>query len=134
MPKTKTKTPSIPLPQHVDGDGMVCVGGELLWKWRAAEAESRALDATIKVKSHELDTLLNAAPEIKTLLTERQSLIGQSVRAQQEYQGVLKQIEAETGVPMKDASIDDSTGRIYLLGAGGGAPVPVQTKPRRKKK
>lgn len=117
----------------VDQEGCLVLRGELFWKWKAADSEQRYVVEALKVKQAELDDLLDKYPDVKALLGERSSLIQRSAAVQVEVRNVNTELEKYLGIPMKNVSIDDHTGRVFQHNSTGGEPVPVKPKARSKK-
>jgi hypothetical protein len=117
----------------VDQEGCLILRGELFWKWKAADSEQRYVVEALKVKQAEFDALLDQYPEVKAALGERTALIQRSVAVQVEVRNVNTELEKYLGIPMKNVSIDDQTGRVFQHNSTGGEPVPVKPKARSKK-
>lgn len=120
------KTANVSAPANTyatDAEGYPILRGELFWRWRAALEGMQRVDSDVKLKSMQVDTLLEQHPEIKRAINERASLMQQSVTARQEYQRVISDLEAHFGFPMKDVSIDDHSGRVHVLSPEKPAPV-----------
>ena len=126
----KTSAASVP----VDDEGCLVLRGELFWKWKAADSEVRYVAEALKVKQNELQVLLDKYPDVKAVFEERTSLLQRSVVSQNEMRHVQASLEEYLGMSMKDVSIDDQTGRVFLHSGGGPAPVkPKALKPKKKK-
>jgi len=126
---TKAATPA----QTMDQDGCLVLQGELFWKWKAADSEQRYVSSAIQLKQKEIDAILDKYPDVKALLGDKNSLIQRSIVAQNEMRNVLAGLEEHLGMSMKNVSIDDTTGKVFILSATGGEPAPVKPKARSKK-
>ena len=99
----------------VDDDGIAVLRGELFWKWKAADTEVRNADLALKLKQTEIAKMLEQHPEIQKAMDDRTALVNKSVQTQNELRAVYKDLETHLGIEMTNVSIDDQTGRIYVL-------------------
>lgn len=123
------KAPAVPL---VDDEGFLCLQGELLWKWRALDAELRTANLEIETTQARISAEIEKNPALKELLSQKASLAGQLSSAKTELNSVLAQVEQVMGVSLKDCAFDDKSGRLYNLGEDGSRGAPL--KPSKKKK
>jgi hypothetical protein len=122
MPKPK-KTAAPP----TDQDGCLILQGELFWKWKAADSEIRYVAEALKVNQTEIEVLLDKYPDVKAVFGTKTSLIQRSLSSQTEMRHVQAELEKYLGMSMKNVSIDDQTGRVFLHHPEG-EPVPVKPK------
>lgn len=122
----RSKKPALGDGIRVDDDGFPYLGGELLWKFRAVDAEYKNAVLAMNMKIAELDAEMSKHPDIKRLIGERESLALVMKDAIKELGNVNRQIEEEVGVQLSNCSIDDKTGRIFMLDGS----VPPMKAPR----
>ena len=125
----KTKATATPT---LDDEGFLCLQGELLWKWRALDAELRTANLEIETTQARINAEIEKNPALKELLSQKAALAGQLSSAKTELNTVLMQVETVMGVSLKDCAFDDKSGRLYNLGEDGSRGAPM--KPNKKKR
>jgi hypothetical protein len=106
-----------------DDDGLV-LSDDLFWRWRALSSDHERLVLTLQAKTKDLELALSLAPDIRSLMEQRTSLIGEMATAKSELLTIQKEIEAAHNIQLKDCAIDDRTRRVYNL-APDGTKTPV---------
>lgn len=129
--KTPKTTSKIPV-EYLDDDGYYVLKGELLWQYRALDAELRNLSLDAKSRAEELQAELDKHPEIKELISAKNAITAETAVKMHDLQLLHKQIEDIFSVSLKNCAIDDKTGRIHEF--VDGQPVPIQAQPRNNKK
>jgi len=128
MPRTAT-------PKHqgilVDNEGVLCLRGEMFWKFKAVDAEHRRAVAELAESTRKLSEAIDKNPEIKALYTARQRLLGEVSTAKNALAETSEALEKQMGVSLRECSIDDETGRVYRILPSG--PVPLVPVPPSKK-
>jgi hypothetical protein len=119
--KAKTKKQEVQIE-----DSFLYLKGELLWKYRAVDAEYRNFMLALNMKKQEVQNEFDKHPELAKLIRERDYLLSQASIHAKEVQEVNMQIEKELKVELKNCSIDDKTGRIFVLDNG------VEVAPKQK--
>jgi hypothetical protein len=104
--------------QPTTENGLV-LGEDLFWRWRALSSDHERLILTLQAKTKDLELALSLAPEIRSLMEQRTSLIGEMATAKSELLTIQKEIEATHKILLKDCAIDDRTRRVYNLAADG---------------
>ena len=129
--KTRAKKQA---PVPVDEDGFMCLQGELLWKYRAVDAEYRNTVLAMDGKQREILEELKKYPDLQRMVGERDALTISVRLHQNELIEVYKVISDALHIAdMTNVSIDDRTGRVFVLDDGKQIPVkPVKPKTRRK--
>ena len=119
--KTK-KTVTVADP-NTDSDGFLCLRGEILWKFRAVDAEHRNLLLGVEQKRAAVAEEITKHPDLLRLIGERDALILQANQHSKEVMSIQQEIEASLGIELKDCTIDDKTGRLFILTNGEQVPV-----------
>ena len=133
MRKKTTKNPSIN-PDITDEDGILCLKGDLFWKWRALDSELRT--ATIELEQTKANISIEIAKHqvLAELISKQAGLVGQVSVAKGELLNVQAEIEKKMSVKLADCAFDDKTGRLYNLAEDGTRGAPVKPKARRVRK
>jgi len=119
----------------VDDQGFVCLQGELLWKYRALDSEYRSACVGVTQKDAELAVEL-AKPEhqiIRQLHSDRIALKIEAARKGESLSEFNRDVEKKMGVSLQACSIDDETGRIYILQDGAQKPISGKTRGARRR-
>ncbi len=116
----------------VDEDGVLCLKGDRLWKWRALEAELRAASIESEVVQSRIQDEIAKTPELGALLAKKSDLARVVSTAKTELATVQAEIEKAFGVSLQHCAFDDKTGRLYNLTSEGerGDPVKPASKNR----
>ncbi len=114
-----------------DEQGFTVLKGELFWKWRTADTENTNADLALKLKTAEIDRMLEKYPEIQKVLNERIALVNNSLIKQQQLRAVLAEVEAHLGISLKAVSIDDQTGRVHVHDQPQPQSKPSKARPRK---
>lgn len=88
--------------------------GELFWKYRAIDAEFRNAMLALNIKKSQLAAEFEKNPQIVKLINERDVMAQQVSEQAKEVQAVNSEIEEKLGIKLRNCSIDDKTGRIYI--------------------
>lgn len=122
------------LPEHftIDSDGAVRLTGELFQRWKAADLSLENTNLKLKLKNKEIDEVLAKHPEVKKLLDERTALIHGMTGPQNELREVHSMIESSLNVQIKDVSIDDNSGRVFVHTPTGSEPL-IRKRSRSKR-
>lgn len=113
----------------VDDDGILVLRGEMFFRWKSADSEMRNAELSLKLKQIEVAKLLEQYPDVQRALDERTALVNKSLQTQTDLRTVYKDLEGHLGVEMTHVSIDDQTGRVYVLQDGVMGPmIPSKKK------
>jgi hypothetical protein len=136
MKKRPSKDAGSTASSFVDDEGVLCLKGDLFWKWRALDAELRSLQLEVSSTQAKIVVEIDKHPQLKELFSAKAALAGQLSVAQTELTNVQAEIEKLLGVSLKDCAFDDKTGRIYNLAADGsrGEPRRLQKRTPRTRK
>lgn len=129
MPRKSSTAPAFTPP--TDEEGVLVLQGELLWKWRALDAEMRHAGLAVQEKQREIDDEVAKHETLKTLIGDKHGLVRAHSQAQIEMKALLGEMEKQLGISMERVSIDDKTGRVYVLDDAGQA---IPQKPKGKKR
>lgn len=91
--------------------------GELLWKYRAVDAEMRNAELQRRHMEIEMDTCVGVCgdPSLQKLWNLLKNSKNDILTRQQALKDVQAQIEKELNVSLKNTAINDETGEVFLL-------------------
>ena len=133
MAKKSGKTTVIKDP-IVDEDGILCLKGDLFWKWRALDSELRAATSELTQVKSDISIEIAKHSALAEMISRQAGLIGQVSVAKGELLNVQAEIEKKLSVKLTDCAFDDKTGRLYNLAEDGSRGAPVKPKARRARK
>jgi hypothetical protein len=113
MAKKKATAVATISPDYLDDEGYYVLKGELLWQYRALDAEIRNLNMDAKIRSDELAAELDKHPEIKELISAKNAITAETAVKMHDLALLNKKIEDVFKVNLKNCAIDDKTGRIH---------------------
>jgi hypothetical protein len=131
MRKSKKAAEVVSSP-NMDSEGFLCIQGTTLWKWRALDAELRALLSEMEQVKARVSAEIAKHQELASLFGIQAGLAGQISVAKGELNSVQSEIESQLGVPLKDCAFDDKTGRLYNLAQDGTRGEPVKPPKKRR--
>lgn len=127
------KRPAAPNGDHHDEDGYLCLKGDLFWRWRALDAETRTAQMALERATSKIQAEIDKNPALKELLADKAAAAGAVSAAMSELRTVQADIEEKMGLSIKDCSFDDKTGRLYVH-APDGTKEPVKPAKRSRRK
>lgn len=93
------------------------IQGELLWKYRAVDAELRNVELYRKHVEAEIDVVIAMNGDLK--LQKLWALLKQSkqdhVSKEQALKSVHGEIEQQLNISLRNAAINDETGEVFML-------------------
>jgi hypothetical protein len=137
MAKAKTAPTSKTAPKvaashpYVDAEGFLCLHGELLWKFRAVDAEYRNLVLGVEAKRNLIAEEIKKHPELAQMLAERDAITQQANAYLGEVRAVQAEIEKALSVKLQECTIDDKTGRVFQLVDGKAEPMLPPGTPKK---
>ena len=132
--KSKSKPTNSVNTDIADEDGVLCLKGDLFWKWRALDSELRAAVAEMEQTKDRIAVEISKHPELAEMISRQAGLAGTVSIAKTSLLQVQEEIETRMGVKLKDCAFDDKTGRLYNLMDDGTRGDPVKTPKRRVRK
>jgi hypothetical protein len=114
----------------VDTDGVICLRGELLWKYRAVDAEYRNILLAIGQKDSAIRLEIQKNRTLSALMAEKETLQVSKKSHEVELNEVHSSIESVLGISLKECAIDDKTGRVFSF-AEDGKTIPLLAKKKR---
>jgi tetrahydromethanopterin S-methyltransferase subunit F len=127
QPKTVPEKPKIDA-KYINEQGCLQLSGELFYKWKAGQATVERIRAQIQLLQRDIDNFLSKTENIafRSWLLGRDSLLSSLSAAANEYKQIQDEVSTAIQQDLRECSIDDNTGSIFVFSSDTKQDEPVK--------